>query len=186
MTTWSTGRELVANQFHLHAVPAQQFIDSIAQKPPHRVEGTGVYLHRAASVIPPALLTNLRHHEVVHERIVLLSVEHAGRPRVPRAQRASVEHLGEQFYQVILTYGFMEQPDVPEDLRNITSKGFGFDERHATYFLGKETVLATKTAGMQLWRERLFVLIHRNATNAAQTFQLPATEIVEVGVQVPI
>jgi len=186
MTTWHTGRRLVAEQLHQTSVPAPTFLDSIRQHPPERVEGTGVYLFREAGITPPTLLTNLRHHEVLHETIVLLSVEYTGRPHVPHAARARITNLGEGFFQVVFSYGFMENPDVPTDLENIVSTEFGFDPHHATYFLGKETVLATEIPGMRLWRERLFVFMHRNATNAADSFQLPPDDTVEVGVQVPI
>jgi KUP system potassium uptake protein len=186
MTTWKTGRQLVARQLRHTSVSARKFIDSIAHNPPDRVQGTGVYLFRETGTTPPTLLTNLRHHEVLHETIVLLSVEFATRPHIPRAQRATTQSLGERFFQVVLIYGFMDQPDVPTDLQNIVSPKFGFDPRHATYFLGKETVRATEIPGMQLWRERLFVLMHRNATSAAESFSLPPDGTVEVGVQVPI
>jgi len=186
MTTWKTGRQLVARQLHQSSVSAPKFIESIAKHPPTRVEGTGVYLFREAGITPPTLLTNLRHHEVLHETIILLSVEFANRPRIPRAQRATTEALGDGFFQVVLNYGFMDQLDVPTDLESIVSPEFGFDPRHATYFLGKETVLATEMPGMQLWRERLFVFMHRNATSAAESFSLPPDDTVEVGVRVPI
>jgi KUP system potassium uptake protein len=186
MTTWKTGRQLVARQLHHTSVSAPKFIESIAQHPPNRVEGTGVYLFREAGITPPTLLTNLRHHEVLHETIILLSVEFANRPRIPHAQRATTRALGDGFFRVVLTYGFMDQLDVPTDLESIVSSHFGFDPRHATYFLGKETVLATEMPGMRLWRERLFVLMHRNATSAAEAFALPPEDTVEVGVQVPI
>lgn len=186
MSTWKTGRELVARQQHHTSVSAPQFLDSIAHKPPDRVEGTGVYLFREAGIIPPTLLTNLRHHEVLHETIILVSVKFANRPRVLPVSRSTIENLGNGFFQVVLTYGFMDQPNVARDLQNIVSPAFGFDPRHATYFLGKETVQATELPGMKLWRERLFVLMHRNATSAAQSFSVPAADTIEVGVQVPI
>lgn len=186
MTTWSTGRELVKQQLHQTSVSAPQLIESLVHNPPDRVEGTGVYLFREAGITPPTLLTNLRHHEVLHETVILVAVETAGRPRVPRAGRATIEDLGDRFFQVVLTYGFMDQPDVSGDLESIVSPQFGFEPRHATYFLGKETILATELPGMRLWRERLFVLMHRNATSAAESFNLPPDTVVEVGVHVPI
>jgi KUP system potassium uptake protein len=186
MTTWKTGRQLVANRMREIELPTEQFIESIAEHPPQRVEGTGVYMFREAGFTPPTLLTNLRHHEVLHESIVLVSVEIERRPRVHPAQREVVDDLGSNFFQVVLTYGFMDEPDVAADLENIVSTGFGFDPRHATYFLGKETVLATEIPGMSLWRERMFVFMHRNATSAAASFSLPPDSVVEVGVQVPI
>jgi KUP system potassium uptake protein len=186
MATWKTGRQLVARAVRGSELPAERFVESIAKHPPQRVAGTGIYMFREAGLTPPTLLTNLRHHEVLHETVVLVAVEFANRPRIARARRFTVDDLGLGFFQVVLTYGFMDKPDVPTDLHNIVSPVFGFDERHATYFIGKETVLATERPGMKLWRERLFVFMHRNATNAADALQLPADSVVEVGIQVPI
>ena len=186
MATWKTGRKLVAAQLRRTELPVERFVESIAENPPQRVDGTGVYMFREAGLTPPTLLTNLRHHEVLHETVVLVAVEIAGRPRVPPAGRQSVQDFGHGFFQVVLTYGFMDQPEVCIDLENIVSGDFGFDPRHATFFLGKETVLATDIPGMWLWREHLFVYLHRNTTSAAASFSLPPESVVEVGVQVPI
>jgi KUP system potassium uptake protein len=186
MTTWRTGRRLTAASLRQQELPIEQFIASITEYPQQRVSGTGVYLFREAGLTPPTLLTNLRHHEVLHETIILVAVEVVGRPRVRQARRATVEDLGQGFFQVVLTYGFMEDPDVPRDLGNIVSGGFGFDPRGATYFLGRESVLATDRPGMAIWRERLFAFLHRNAADAADAFSLPSEAVVEVGVQVPI
>jgi KUP system potassium uptake protein len=167
-------------------LPIEQFLGSIGHHPQQRVNGTGVYLFREAGLTPPTMLTNLRHHEVLHETIILVAVDIVGRPRVRRARRATVEDLGQGFFQVVLTYGFMDGPDVPRDLANIVSPDFGFEPTGATYFLGRETVLATERPGMALWRERLFAFLHRNASDAAHAFALPSEAVVEVGIQVPI
>lgn len=186
MTTWKKGHELVGARLARAGLPVERFIASIVEHPQQRVNGTGVYLSAKPGVTPPTLLTNLRHHEVLHESIVLVSVQIAGRPRWPRASRATVESLGEGFFQVILRYGFMEEPKVPIALSNIVSSEFGFDSSRATYFIGKETVLATELPGMWLWREHLYAFMHRNAASAARAFGLPPDRVVEVGVQVQI
>ena len=186
MTTWNTGRKLLAARMRRTALPVERFIASIVEHPQQRVAGTGVYLFAEAGATPPTMLTNLRHHEVLHESIVLVSVKVAGRPRLPQASRATVHDLGEGFHQVVLQFGFMEVPDVPLALGNIVSSTFGFDSTLATYFIGRETVLATEIPGMRLWREHLFAFMHRNASSVARFFGFPPDQVVEVGVQVPI
>ena len=186
MATWKRGRALMAARLSNADFPVERFIQSIVETEQRRSSGTGVYLYSRAGATPPTLITNLRHHEVLHEKIVLVSIEVSGHPRVPQARRSTVHDLGDGFYQVKLLYGFMQQPDVPYDLKNIVSSEFGFDEARATYFLGKETVLATDLPGMAIWRERLFSVMHRNASSAGTFFNLPHEQVVEVGIQVAI
>ena len=186
MTTWRTGRKLLAMRQAKSELPVERFIASIVEHPQQRVAGTGVYLFAEPGVTPPTLLTNLRHHEVLHETIVLVAIRVARRARVPQAERATVHNLGHGFSQIVLHYGFMQEPDVPAALGNIVHREFGFDETEATYFLGRETVLATELPGMMIWREELFSFMHRNATSAARFFSLPHDRVIEVGVQVPI
>lgn len=186
MTTWKRGRTLLTARLERSELPIQRFIESIIENPQQRVSGTGVYLHPVAGATPPTLLTNLRHHEVLHERIVLVALEVSNRPRLPEARRSELTRLGEGFFQVVLRYGFMERAHVPDDLHNIVSRHFSFEETHATYFIGKETVLPSAVPGMKLWREHLYAFMHRNAASAALSFGLPPERVVEVGIQVPI
>lgn len=186
MTTWKRGKELLTARMRRAELPAERFIASIVDHPQMRVPGTGVYLFGQAGATPPTLLTNLRHHEVLHETIVLVNVEVADRPRVPEARRSTVHSLGHGFFQVRLLYGFMEEPNVPMALWNIVSPGFGIGPRDVTYFIGRETVLATELPGMAMWREHLFAFMHRNASSATTFFGLPPEQVVEVGIQVPI
>ena len=145
-----------------------------------------MYLFPEPGVTPPTLLTNLKHHEVLHETIALVSIRTSTRPREPQAKRATVHDLGEGFYQLVLTYGFMQEPDVPTALESIVHPVFGFDPTDATYFIGKESVMVTELPSMAKWREHLFAFMHRNAANAARFFGLPHDRVVEVGIQVPI
>ncbi len=186
MATWKRGRELMAARVSNAEFPVERFIQSVVKTDQQRASGTGVYLYSKAGATPPTLITNLRHHEVLHEKIVLVSIEVSGHPRVPQARRSIVHDLGDGFYQVQLLYGFMQQPDVPYDLKNIVSTEFGFDDAKATYFLGKQIVLATDLPGMAIWRERLFSVMHRNASSAGTFFNLPHDQVVEVGIQVAI
>lgn len=165
-------------------LPIERFIGSIALHPQKRVEGTGVYLFPEPGVTPPALLANLRNNGVLHETIVLVSVQTATSPRVHRAARATVHPLGEGFFQVVLKFGYMERVDVPEALAGIGVADFGFDPTDAVYILGKETVVVPGS-----WRRlhlRLFALMHRNAVDAARYFKLPPEDVLEVGVQVEL
>jgi KUP system potassium uptake protein len=186
MTTWKKGQELMVARARRNEFLVERFIASIVEHPQMRVPGIGVYLFPQVGATPPSLLTNLKHHEVLHETIILLAVDVEPVPRVPRAQRATVHDLGEGFSQVVLKYGFFEAPNIPLALGNIVVKGFGFKPTIATYFLGNETIVATEVPGMALWREHLYAFMHRNSASAARYFGLPQDRIVEVGVQVEI
>ncbi len=186
MTTWKRGREILESRLKKGELPIERFIGSIATHPPERVQGTAIYLSSRFGAAPPALLTSFRHNEVLHETIMLLSIVTSDTPRVPPARRARVWDLGDGFFQVLLTYGFMEEPHVPEALQNIVQPGFGVRPEHTTYVLGRETVVATELEGMFIWRERLFAFMSRNATNAAHFFHLPAEQCLEIGLQIEI
>ena len=186
MTTWKKGRQLLLARLRSDELPAERFVTAVMKKEPIRVPGTAVYMFSQIGMTPPALLANLRHNEVLHERVVLLSVATADAPRVHGAQRAEVEDLGAGFFRVILRYGFMEEPDVPGALASITRQGFGIDPDETVYVLGRETVLATDLPGMVMWREKLFALMARNAMNAARFFRLPSERTLEIGVNIEI
>jgi len=186
MTTWKRGREILAARLRHGELPIERFIASIATHPPTRVPGTAVYLSSRPGATPPAMLLNFRHNEVLHETVVILSITTSDVPRVTPARRANVWDLGDGFFQVTLSYGFMEEPNVPRDLANIVHPGFGIRPEHTTYVLGRETILATEREGMAMWRERLFALMSRNATSAARFFHLPTDQCLEIGMQVEI
>jgi KUP system potassium uptake protein len=133
---------------------------------------------------PPALLANLRHNEVLHETILIVTVQWTTQPRVPRARRVTVHDLGEGFHQVLLRYGFMETPDVPRALADFTTAEFGFDPEDAVYVVGNETVLPRRETWWQGMRDRFFSLMHRNATSPVRFFGLPPEKVIEVGTQV--
>jgi len=186
MTTWNTGRRILRNRMEGSDLPVERFIGSIAENPQLRVPGTAVFLHRYAGGTPPALLANLRHNEILHDTVVLLTVVTHAVPRVQQARRATVHALGEGFIQVVLHFGFFEEPNVPAALENIVSSNFGFDRTDATYFLGRETVVVTDRPAMAPWREHLFAAMHRNGASAARYFGLPPETVIEVGTQIEI
>jgi KUP system potassium uptake protein len=186
MTTWKSGRRLIAERITARAVPIEDFMAVVAAKPPVRVSGTAVFMTAQPKGTPPALVHNLRFNKVLHEHIVILMVTTAQVPHVPEAERASVDVLGHGVFNVRVQYGFMEDPDVPQALALAQAKGVEMDAEDVTFFLGRETIIPTKRPGMALWRERLFVLMSRNAQRATAFFRLPPERVVELGVQVEI
>lgn len=186
MTTWRRGRQLVAARIRRGERPMMDLATEIIDDHVHRVPGTAVYLFKDTGVAPPALLANLRHNHVLHERVLLVSVQTADVPYVGVRKRARLTRLGGGLYQVRLTFGFMDAPDVPAALNGLNVPGHEFDKNEATYFLGRETITAGKVPGMHPWREELFVLLNRGAASAARFFRLPPDQVLEVGTQVEI
>jgi KUP system potassium uptake protein len=184
MVTWKTGRDRLTSKIRSGELSTERFIGSIASHPQQRVQGTAVYLFSNLGATPPPLLANLRHNEVLHETVLITTVQWTTRPRVPRARRATVHVLGEGFFQVLLQYGFTETPDVPQALANITTAEFGFDPDDAVYVVGNETVIPKEGRSFLALRDRLFALMHRNAASPVRFFELPPSRVIEVGTQV--
>jgi KUP system potassium uptake protein len=166
------------------AIPLESFMAEIAAHPPARVHGTAVFMTAQPKGTPAALAHNLRYNKVLHKHVVILMVVTRPVPHVPEAERYQVRNLTDGIFEVTLSYGFMEDPDVPEALLLAREHGLAIDDDDVTFFLGRETLIATRTPGMALWRERLFVLIARNAGRATAFFRLPPERVVELGVQV--
>jgi KUP system potassium uptake protein len=164
--------------------PFKTFVEQLGSKQVVHVSGTAVFMYSDPESTPPALLHNLKHNKVLHDQVVLLSVETLEIPRVPREERMTVQKLENGFYRVILRYGFMEDPNVPRDLAQARRQGLEFKPADVTYFLGRERLFASKKPGMAIWRENLFAAMTRNARNATDFFRLPADRVVELGAQV--
>jgi KUP system potassium uptake protein len=186
MITWKQGRHILAKRLQEQTLPIDQFLKEVLKASPIRVEGTAIYMTGNPSGTPPALINNLKHNKVLHEKVVILTVGTKQVPHVPEEERITVEPLGNSFYSIHLKYGYMEEPDIPKALKDVEIPGIKFNESEASYFLGRETVIATKQHGMALWRERLFALMSRNATSATAYFCLPTERVVEMGAQVEI
>jgi KUP system potassium uptake protein len=186
MTTWRRGRRILNDRLAVDVLPVDLFLESIAKNPPTRVPGTAVFMSRTSDGIPVALLHNLKHNKVLHKRVVFLTVETEEIPHVSSRKRVSIQTLSDGFYRIILRYGFMQDPDVPGDLGRVKEPGLECPPGDTTYFLGKETVIATKDRGMALWREKLFGVMTRNARNAAFFFRLPPNRVVELGAQIEL
>ena len=186
MTTWKTGRRVVAERLVARAIPIDHFLEAITAAPPIRVPGTAVFMTAQPRGIPPALAHNLRHNKMLHEHVVLLTVSTAPVPHVADDDRITLEPLGFGIFSVRLVYGFMEDPHVPNALHAARALGLDIDTDDITYFLGRETILVTGRRGMARWREKLFVFMTRNAVRATAFFRLPPERVVELGVQVEI
>jgi KUP system potassium uptake protein len=186
MSTWSRGRALLLAGIRRDGLELQPFIDALDPRSVHRAERTAVYAVADASTVPQALLHNLKHNQVLHERNVILTVVFHGRPWVPMAERVVVTPLGHGFWQVTLNFGFMNTPDVPRALELTASHGLRIPVFETTYFLSRETVVPTPGAGMANWRERLFAAMSRNAGGVVEYFRLPDHAVVELGTRVQI
>jgi KUP system potassium uptake protein len=184
MTTWKTGRRLVAERLTARAIPLDEFMATVETIQPVRVPGTAVFMTAQPTGTPPALAHNLRYNKVLHEHVIVLTVVTSQVPHVPVAERISVQPLGHSLFNVRVQYGFMEDPNVPEALRQAREQGLHIDLDDTTYFLGRETIIVTARQGMAVWREKLFVLMARNAVRATAFFRLPPERVVELGVQV--
>ncbi|WP_414705697.1 potassium transporter Kup [Pseudomonas sp.] len=184
MTTWKRGKQLLVERLDEGALPLPIFISSIRVQPPHRVQGTAVFLTARSDAVPHALLHNLLHNQVLHEQVVLLTVVYEDIPRVPPSRRFEVEAHGEGFFRVILHFGFTDEPDVPQALKLCHLDELNFSPMRTTYFLSRETVIASKLEGMARWREALFAFMLKNANGNLRFFNLPLNRVIELGTQV--
>lgn len=186
MTTWKKGRRILNERIQSEARPLEEFLQGMARKPPIRVPGTAIFMNGNASRTPPALLHNLEHNKVLHERVLFLTVKTRQVPFVSPEERVEVESLGDGFHRLKVYYGFMEDPDIPNVLANASVPGFAYDPVDTTYFLGRETIIASKRPGMAIWREKIFSIISHNATSATAYFCIPPDRVVEMGEQIEI
>ena len=186
LTTWKKGRQLVAARLTARAVPIEAFLAEVQRTQPARVPGTAVFMTAQPRGTPPALAHNLRYNKVLHETVVTLMVTTQSVPHIPEDQRIAVRPLGDGVFDVVARYGFMEDPNVPEALGSAKEEGLELDDEDIVYFLGRETLIVTRTPGMAVWREKLFVLMARNAVRATTFFRLPPERVVELGVQVEL
>jgi KUP system potassium uptake protein len=184
MTTWKTGRRLVAERLTARAFPLEDFVAGVAANPPTRVDGTAVFMTAQPTGTPAALAHNLRYNKILHEHVIVLTASTIPVPYTTPEERLSVQRLGHGLYNARVQYGFMDDPDIPEALMQIKALGVPIEPDDVTYFLGRETIVVSDRPGMAKWREKLFVLMARNAVRATAFFKLPPERVVELGVQV--
>ena len=182
------GRELLNAEVRKEGIQLDTFLPGLMLAPPVRVPGTAVFLTASPDVVPHALLHNLKHNKVLHRHNVFLTVETMGMPYAPKEKRLKIEPIaGEDFYRVIIRYGFMETPDVPVALmRSCDQCDLVFNPMDTTYFVSRESIVASRHRGMPIWRDKLFAFLHRNAAPATTFFRIPGNRLVELGAQVEI
>jgi len=186
MTTWKRGRALLADRLAESALPIANLESRIKTAAPTRVEGTAVYLTRDPKFVPHALLLNLQHNKVLHERIVFLGIFTEGIAYVAAAERVRIDTLSPNVSRVTARYGFAEDPEVPAVIERCRQMGLAMDPAETTFFVGRETLLATERPGMAIWRERLFSRLARNARRATRYFKIPPNRVVELGAEIEL
>jgi KUP system potassium uptake protein len=188
MTTWRRGRALAVAAQQRVAIPLRAFLSSLAASPPYRVAGTAIFMAVDPESVPNALMHNLKHNKVLHERVVFLTILIRDVPWVPAAERVAVEDLRDGFFRLTVNFGFMDQPDVDSSLRQAAEKGLVFDRMQTTFFLSRSTVVPGDAAkpGMAEWREGLFAAMARNARTAADYYNIPPNGVIELGTKIAI
>lgn len=186
MWTWMKGRTAVAAREQESSLSMETLLSSINPSRVHRPQGTAVYLTAFSGNAPNCLLHNLKHNEVLHEQVVLLTVEVPDEPYVPPNARAQVAHLGKGVHHVVLRYGFMEQPDVPRDLLPLAERGVPVDPMRTSYFVGRNSFVAASRPLLPRWQEKLFLVLARFASSAGDFFRLPANRVVELGSRIEV
>ncbi|CAO3406878.1 potassium transporter Kup [Azospirillum largimobile] len=187
MATWRRGRAVLTMRLAEESLPLDAFIKRQAKSTDiHRVKGTAVFMTSSSNTVPIALLHNLKHNQVLHERVVFVTVVVEDVPRVPAKDRVVVEGLAEGFYRITVRYGFSQEPNIPKALRLCKAFGLEFDVMATSFFLGRETLIPQMNSQMALWREKLFVVMSRTSVSATDFFKLPPNRVVELGTQVQL
>jgi KUP system potassium uptake protein len=186
MLTWKTGRFLVYTRLKSEAMALEPFIEAVGAHPPPRVPGTALFMTPNPEGVPHAMLHNLKHNKVLHEKVVILTVKFLDIPHTNLEERASVEALAYEFYRVTVRYGFKDEPDLPRDLALCAKYGLEFDAMDTSYFIGKESLIASHKSGMSYWRKKIFIGLFRSAETITNQFKLPPNRVIELGSQLII
>ncbi len=186
MTSWKRGRDLLLERWRTDSLPLASFLARLPQSRTVRVPGIAIFLTGNPDHVPGALLHNLKHNKVLHERVLFVTVTNEDIPELRAAERASVSELAPGIHRVLIRYGFMESPNLPRELAGLRNQGIDFDPMQASYFLGRETLVAARVPKLPFWRMWLFLLLARNAVSATEFFRIPSDRVVELGVRVAI
>jgi KUP system potassium uptake protein len=186
MLTWKDGRRLLNAKLKADAIDLPSFLEAVFVSPPARVDGTAVFLTADVATVPNALLHNLKHNKVLHTNNLFVTVRSHETPWIGLDKRVEIDALGHDCWQVVLNYGFKNDPDVPKALQHIKARGCDFNPMTTSYFLSRDTVVPTLGEGMAPWREKLFAQMHRNASAAADFLNLPNNSVVELGSKIEI
>ncbi len=186
MGTWVKGTRILFEKTRKTDVALAELVGMLARSPPHRVRGTAVFLTSDPTTAPSALLHNLKHNKVLHERNVVLTVRSVDMPRIPAEERVTLEHVGEAFWKVEITFGYMEIPNIPRSLSLLRKLGFKFDIMATSFFLSRRSIRPALRSSMPMWQDKMFIALARSATDATDFFQIPTGRVVEVGTQVTV
>jgi KUP system potassium uptake protein len=186
MWTWMRGTRLLETKTHRDSIPLADLMRMLEKSKPTRVPGTAVFLTSDPDVAPTALMHNLKHNKVLHERVFIISVKTEDTPRVSPQHRYEIEKISEDFTKVRLHFGFMESPRVPAALAMLRKSGLKFDIMTTSFFLGRRTLKTAPNSGMPRWQDKLFVALSRQAANATDFFSIPSDRVVELGAQVTV
>jgi KUP system potassium uptake protein len=186
MLTWKDGRRLLNDKLRADAIDLPSFLDAVFVSPPARVEGTAVFLTAEPGTVPNAMLHNLKHNRVLHANNLFVTVRHHETPWIGLDKRLEIDSLGHDCWQVVIHYGFKNDPDVPKALQQLKGRGCEIDPMSTSYFLSRDTVVPTMGGGMARWREKLFAQMHHNASGAADFLNLPNNSVVELGSKIEI
>jgi KUP system potassium uptake protein len=186
LATWKRGRALLSERLTALAIAIEPFLESVTRHPPARVPGTSVFLTTKFEGVPHALMHNLKHNKVLHERVVLLTVVFQDIPHIDNSERIEIWPLGNNFYKVFVIYGFKDETNIPKSLELCAALGLEFNMMDTSFFLSRETLIPTEKPGMALWREKLFVSMARNAGSISTYFQIPTNRVIELGTQVEL
>ncbi|RVU16603.1 potassium transporter Kup [Methylobacterium oryzihabitans] len=186
MWTWVRGVTILFNKTRKTDVPLTELVAMLEKSPPHHVRGTAVFLTSDPETAPAAMLHNLKHNKVLHEKNVVLTVKTTDFPRLSDADRVRIEPLGPHFWKVVMKFGYMESPNIPRGLALLRKQGFKFDIMSTSFFLSRRSIRPAAQSGMPLWQDRVFITLARNANDATDFFQIPTGRVVEVGTQVTV
>ena len=185
-STWRKGRKILSERLATQTLALSDFLRELAGNKIHRVRGTAIFMSRNTEGVPTTLLHNIKHNKVVHQRVVLLTVETEEKSHLSEDERYEWEELGHGVHRLVLHFGFMEEPDIPQTLEKLGPMPVSFNPMTTSYFLGRETLIPTRQPGMALWREHLFASMMRNSSSASVFFSLPANQVIELGAQVEL
>lgn len=186
MTTWHKGRRILNVQMKKLLKPTSVFVEELKSEQPVEVPGTAIYFTSSLDSIPPALVKNLKHNKMIHERVITLSIKYKDNAHIPKQKRLTLEKVNERFYKAVLHYGYMDKTDVPKGLDLIADKDITINQEEVSYFVGRETLIVNGKMKMPRWRESIFALLSRNSQRATRFFNLPPEQVVEVGSNVEI
>ncbi len=186
MWTWTRGSQILTDKAKKDSLPLTDLIEMLRARPPHRAPGTAIFLTSDPDVAPVALMHNLKHNKVLHEKNVVLTVRTVDRPRVAEGERILIEPINDDFKKITLSYGFMESPQVPRALGQCRKQGVKFDIMSTSFFLGRRSVVPSSAQGMPLWQDKLYIFLMRNAANPTDFFHIPPGRVVELGTQVSV